>query len=117
MELCKWVPSKCNIHAWRLEMDRLPTKEALRKRNVPVGDISYPFCGSDDESAENLFIACFVASNVWNGISSWCRIPNIFAFTIKDLLDIHKDQKAGFGEKEGGDSRNNKDRLLEFVES
>ncbi|XP_035837223.1 uncharacterized protein LOC118485086 [Helianthus annuus] len=28
---CKWVPAKCNIHAWRLEMDRIPTGDALKK--------------------------------------------------------------------------------------
>nr|XP_043637331.1 uncharacterized protein LOC122608305 [Erigeron canadensis] len=33
----KWVPKKGNIFMWRLAMDRLPTLEALKKRNcVPT---------------------------------------------------------------------------------
>ncbi|KAF5790261.1 putative reverse transcriptase zinc-binding domain-containing protein [Helianthus annuus] len=90
MEWCKWVPDKCNIHAWRLETERIPTGEALRKRNVFLGDLTCPVCFSADESAEHLFNACFVAANVWNGVSSWCKISNFFAFSIKDLLDSHK---------------------------
>ncbi|KAJ0605144.1 hypothetical protein HanHA300_Chr02g0059701 [Helianthus annuus] len=31
LEWCRWVPAKCNIHAWRLEMDKIPTGEALKK--------------------------------------------------------------------------------------
>ncbi|KAM0024208.1 hypothetical protein Hdeb2414_s0022g00613081 [Helianthus debilis subsp. tardiflorus] len=35
LEWCRWVPAKCNIHAWRLEMDKIPTGEALKKKEHP----------------------------------------------------------------------------------
>ncbi|XP_022042384.1 uncharacterized protein LOC110945053 [Helianthus annuus] len=86
LDWCKWIPAKVNIHVWRMEMDRVPTAKALKKRNVDVSDTSCPLCHSEDESADHIFGACFVASTVWNAISSWCKIPNIIVFSLKDLL-------------------------------
>ncbi|KAJ0428689.1 putative reverse transcriptase zinc-binding domain-containing protein [Helianthus annuus] len=54
MEWCRWVPSKCNIHAWRMELNKLPTGDALRRRNIGIEDISCPFCYSEDESVEHV---------------------------------------------------------------
>ncbi|XP_021995223.1 uncharacterized protein LOC110892365 [Helianthus annuus] len=59
-----------------MELDRIATGEALRKRNIQVGDSLCRMCGSDEESVYHLFIAC-------------CKIPSIFAFSIKDPLDVH----------------------------
>ncbi|XP_022014460.1 uncharacterized protein LOC110913952 [Helianthus annuus] len=42
LEWCNWVPAKVNIHAWRLEMNKVPTAEALRRRNIGIGDTSCP---------------------------------------------------------------------------
>ncbi|KAM0044066.1 putative RNA-directed DNA polymerase [Helianthus debilis subsp. tardiflorus] len=89
LEWCRWVPSKCNIHVWRMEMDRIPTCEALRKRNIAIEDSSCPLCNSAEETVEHVFIACRVAAILWNGVSSWCKIAQVFAFSIKDLLTFH----------------------------
>ncbi|MFS7909276.1 putative reverse transcriptase zinc-binding domain-containing protein [Helianthus anomalus] len=72
-----------------MEMDRIPTRDALRKRNINIEDSLCPLCRSEDESTEHVFTSCFIASTVWNGISSWCKIPSIFAFSIRDLLEYH----------------------------
>ncbi|KAI3742186.1 hypothetical protein L1987_59866 [Smallanthus sonchifolius] len=100
MDWCKWILAKCNIHAWRSEMDKIPTGAALKKRNVQLGDSLCPLCSSVEETSEHIFIACHVASIIWNGISSWCKIPNIFAFSIKDLFGIHKELRASDKKKE-----------------
>ncbi|XP_021991152.1 uncharacterized protein LOC110887900 [Helianthus annuus] len=91
IDWCKWVPAKVNIHTWRMEMDRVPTAEALKKRNVGIGDSICPMCNSEEETVEHVFSACFIASNVWNGISSWVKIPNIYAFSLKVLHTFYKD--------------------------
>ncbi|KAJ0548809.1 putative reverse transcriptase zinc-binding domain-containing protein [Helianthus annuus] len=72
-------------------MDKIPTAEALRKRNINIGDSVCPLCNSEEETVEHVFNACFIAANVWNGISSWCKISNFFAFSIKDLFTFYKD--------------------------
>ncbi|KAJ0578957.1 putative reverse transcriptase zinc-binding domain-containing protein [Helianthus annuus] len=94
LQWCNWIPSKVNIHAWRLGMDRVPTALALMKRNIDIGDPVCPLCNSEEESADHVFLACFVASMVWQGISVWCKIPSIFAFSLKDLLSFHIDLKV-----------------------
>ncbi|XP_035837499.1 uncharacterized protein LOC118485469 [Helianthus annuus] len=43
-----------------------------------------------DAGDPNLF-----ASELWMKVSRWCRIPPIFAFSIKDLLEIHKFYNMG----------------------
>ncbi|XP_022032859.1 uncharacterized protein LOC110933968 [Helianthus annuus] len=90
MEWCKWLPAKVNIHVWRSMSESIPTGEAHKKRNVLVGDSSCLLCNSADETAEHLFTACFTAATVWNGITSWCKISNIIAFSVKDL-GIHNE--------------------------
>ncbi|XP_021991787.1 uncharacterized protein LOC110888575 [Helianthus annuus] len=100
MDWCSWVPAKVNIHAWRMEMDKIPSVEALKKRNVNIGNSSCPVCQTEDETTEHLFITCHVASVVWNGISAWCKIPNIFAFSLKDLLVTYKDLRVSDKKKD-----------------
>ncbi|KAJ0458292.1 putative reverse transcriptase zinc-binding domain-containing protein [Helianthus annuus] len=87
---CKWVPLKCNLFAWRAEMERIPTKVELRKRNIPILDDFYPMCESDRESATHLLTACSFSSEVWTKISRWCKVPNLVAFSVRDILEFHK---------------------------
>ena len=85
-----WVPLKCNILAWRAEMNRLPTALALARRNVFVNDQVCSLCNFDFETSEHLFTGCGFSNGVWSSIASWCGINNIFAFEIRDLLEWHK---------------------------
>uniref|UniRef100_A0A251VGE6 Putative reverse transcriptase domain, Reverse transcriptase zinc-binding domain protein n=1 Tax=Helianthus annuus TaxID=4232 RepID=A0A251VGE6_HELAN len=87
---CKWVPIKCNIMAWRGNLDRLAAKVNLRRRNVEIASVMCPFCDEYEESVDHLFTACSVAIRVWTAINVWCKIPPIFAFEFKDLLDTQK---------------------------
>ncbi|MFS8022342.1 putative reverse transcriptase zinc-binding domain-containing protein [Helianthus anomalus] len=90
MDWCGWVPSKCNILVWRADLKRIPTADALLKRGIMIGEGLCPFCKSAPESVDHIFTSCFFAAVLWQKISRWCRIPPIFAFSFKDLLDIHK---------------------------
>ncbi|KAJ0946243.1 putative reverse transcriptase zinc-binding domain-containing protein [Helianthus annuus] len=111
---CNWIPKKINIFAWRSELNSIPTGVALRNRNVPITDVSCPLCNFGDESVDHLFTSCFVAAAVWQFISTWCKGPNIFAFSFsfKDLLELH----LSAGLSEGRVSRHHYHRLLEHLE-
>ncbi|PWA39632.1 reverse transcriptase zinc-binding domain-containing protein [Artemisia annua] len=89
LDWCKWVPIKCNVFVWRAALGGIPTSVSLLKRHVPIADIGCQICGYGDESIEHLFFSCLVASVVWQGISQWCKGPNIFAFSFGDLLELH----------------------------
>ncbi|MFS8028122.1 hypothetical protein Hanom_Chr16g01506751 [Helianthus anomalus] len=44
-----------------------------------------------DETVDHIFISCGFTSTIWALVSLWCKIPDIFAFSIKDLLELHED--------------------------
>ncbi|KAJ0477029.1 putative RNA-directed DNA polymerase [Helianthus annuus] len=85
-----WVPKKVAIVAWRGEMERLPTRQALSARNVPVLDQRCVMCGEYIETCEHLFVSCQFAQIIWQNVADWCKIPPIYAFGLKDLLVLHE---------------------------
>ncbi|PWA93498.1 RNA-directed DNA polymerase, eukaryota [Artemisia annua] len=89
LKWCKWVPSKCNVFAWRAALGGIPTSVSLRNRHVLVEDLSCQFCSNGDESIEHIFTSCIVAAVLWQGISQWCKISNIFAFSFGDILELY----------------------------
>ncbi|XP_022013959.1 uncharacterized protein LOC110913435 [Helianthus annuus] len=80
-------------------MNRIPTADALSKRGIVVGDGLCPLCKSEAESVDHLFTSCYVAVILWHKVSRWCRIPPIFAFSFKDLLEVHKSNHVKIAEK------------------
>ncbi|KAF5753453.1 putative reverse transcriptase zinc-binding domain-containing protein [Helianthus annuus] len=94
-----WVPLKCNIHAWRAETHRLPTRIELEKRNICVGSTTCVLCEQGSDSTLYLVTACILTAEIWWRIASWCKIPFFFffffAFDIRDLLNIYKGAEGG----------------------
>ncbi|XP_076928110.1 uncharacterized protein LOC143591949 [Bidens hawaiensis] len=73
---------------WRSSLDRLPTQNALRRRNVQVGDGLCVFCGETEESVDHLFSGCRVACGVWIALAKWCKIPHFFVFSLLDVIKM-----------------------------
>ncbi|KAJ0836378.1 putative RNA-directed DNA polymerase [Helianthus annuus] len=93
IEWNNWVPLKANILVWKAEMDRLPTLTALRSRNVQVDSTLCKLCGHEEETSEHLFTSCIFASLIWQAVAAWCKVPHIYAFSVRDLLLVHKEQQ------------------------
>ncbi|KAJ0544775.1 putative reverse transcriptase zinc-binding domain-containing protein [Helianthus annuus] len=87
---CGWVPAKCRIFMWRTALDRIPTRQALERRNIPVESSSCALCGEGVETEDHIFTACDVIMRVWNRFSGWINLLPIFAFSFSDVLNIHK---------------------------
>ncbi|GJZ88406.1 RNA-directed DNA polymerase, eukaryota, partial [Tanacetum coccineum] len=51
----KLVPSKINVLAWKVSLDRLPTRLNLISRGVTVSSSSCPVCDSAPEDLSHLF--------------------------------------------------------------
>ncbi|KAJ0445645.1 putative reverse transcriptase zinc-binding domain-containing protein [Helianthus annuus] len=83
-----WIPKKVGIVVWRAELDRLPTRYALMNRHIFVPSVLCPTCGEVPETVEHVFVSCGFAQSVWSVISQWCKLQPIYAFGIKDLVDI-----------------------------
>nr|GEZ30052.1 RNA-directed DNA polymerase, eukaryota [Tanacetum cinerariifolium] len=67
----KSIPIKINIFAWKLCLDRLPTRVNLAKRNVAVASLLCPLCDTGMEDAAHLFFRCDMAKDVMFLVSRW----------------------------------------------
>ncbi|XP_022023778.1 uncharacterized protein LOC110924044 [Helianthus annuus] len=89
LEGCKWIPAKVNIFIWRVEMGRIVTIDALKQWNIDIDDSLCSLCRDIEESVDHIFSQCYVASVIWDHISKWVKVSNLFFFSFRDILDIH----------------------------
>nr|GEY96504.1 RNA-directed DNA polymerase, eukaryota [Tanacetum cinerariifolium] len=60
----KSIPIKVNVFAWKLFLDRLPTRSNMARRNVSIPSLACPLCDLALEDSSHLFFGCFVAKDV-----------------------------------------------------
>ncbi|XP_022008490.1 uncharacterized protein LOC110907879 [Helianthus annuus] len=75
---------------WRAFLNRLPTKTTLIKRNIHVENDVCAWCEEGEESIDHIITGCSVSAGVWHSISVWCRIPEIYDFSVKDVAVLHE---------------------------
>nr|GEV37938.1 hypothetical protein [Tanacetum cinerariifolium] len=66
----KQIPIKINMFAWRVFLDRLPTKLNLMRRGVHVGSLLCP-CNSSDEDVSRILFSCPLAVVVSQLVCRW----------------------------------------------
>ncbi|PWA93476.1 RNA-directed DNA polymerase, eukaryota, Reverse transcriptase zinc-binding domain protein [Artemisia annua] len=79
-----WVPRKVNVCAWRVTMDRLPTRLNLCQRGIDLPTSVCLFCGLSNESRDHCFFLCPKVKVVWLKFWSWWKVPSRFSLT--DIL-------------------------------
>ncbi|XP_058786284.1 uncharacterized protein LOC131660936 [Vicia villosa] len=79
------APSKVKIFAWRLILDRLPTKDQLKKRGIldTDRDCCCVFCSQEEESSKHLFDSCPITRNIWSRVGGW--LGNSCNLSIEEL--------------------------------
>ncbi|GKD90202.1 RNA-directed DNA polymerase, eukaryota [Tanacetum coccineum] len=70
----KFVPIKINIFAWKLYLDRLPTRSNLLLRGVHIPDSSCSVCASGHETSSHLFFSCCFISDVVRLVCRWWNV-------------------------------------------
>ncbi|GJY64667.1 RNA-directed DNA polymerase, eukaryota, reverse transcriptase zinc-binding domain protein [Tanacetum coccineum] len=60
----KEIPIKINILAWKISLDRLPTRANLSARGLEIPSILCPSCNEAVESASHIFFSCSLARQV-----------------------------------------------------
>lgn len=67
------VPSKVVAFAWKVLLNRIPTKVNLRVRNIlPLdGSEMCVLCNRREETCVHLFIHCDFANSVWRRVMTW----------------------------------------------
>nr|GEY12507.1 RNA-directed DNA polymerase, eukaryota [Tanacetum cinerariifolium] len=68
----KTVPIKINIFAWKLCLDRLPTRLNLSLRRI-IPSINCPICSSVGESCAHLLFSCSMAKALYSKVARWCE--------------------------------------------
>ncbi|GKA73906.1 RNA-directed DNA polymerase, eukaryota [Tanacetum coccineum] len=70
----KVVPIKVNILAWKVCLDKLPTRLNLSLRGIDIPSIICPNYGLAGESCSHLFYSCNLARTLWRKIARWWEI-------------------------------------------
>ncbi|GKC07669.1 RNA-directed DNA polymerase, eukaryota, partial [Tanacetum coccineum] len=67
----KFVPIKINVFAWKVSLDRLPTRVNLMHRGIYVSSLSCPICSSQFEDMSHLLFSCTMATDVTRLVCRW----------------------------------------------
>ncbi|GJW16767.1 RNA-directed DNA polymerase, eukaryota [Tanacetum coccineum] len=73
----KIIPIKVNIHAWKVFLDKIPTRLNLSLRGMDIPSILCPLCNSAAESTSHIFFSCPLARQVWNKFLRWWEMYSI----------------------------------------
>nr|GEY02133.1 RNA-directed DNA polymerase, eukaryota [Tanacetum cinerariifolium] len=66
---CKYVPSKVNIHSWRVKLNSLPTCLNLSRRSMDLDSILCPSCNLSVESTKHIFFTCPMMEDLYKNIA------------------------------------------------
>lgn len=88
----KFVPTKVCALAWRVILDRIPTKANLLKRNVlSVGSgVNCVFCNVMEETTEHLLFSCPRALQVWLCCYNWVGVSTALPKNCQSHLLQHE---------------------------
>ncbi|GKB83875.1 RNA-directed DNA polymerase, eukaryota, reverse transcriptase zinc-binding domain protein [Tanacetum coccineum] len=73
----KVVPIKVNVHAWRVCLDKLPTRVNLSLRGIDIPSIFCPLCNSAVESTSHIFFVCPLARQIWRNFLIWWDLEDV----------------------------------------
>ncbi|GKA88921.1 RNA-directed DNA polymerase, eukaryota, reverse transcriptase zinc-binding domain protein [Tanacetum coccineum] len=94
------VPIKVNVHAWRVCLDKLPTRANLSLRGMDIPSIACPLCNSAVESTSHIFFACPLARQVWRNFLIWWELEDVAFNSYNEWLNwivnirLHKQLKV-----------------------
>nr|GEZ07400.1 RNA-directed DNA polymerase, eukaryota [Tanacetum cinerariifolium] len=70
----KSIPIKVNVFAWKLLLDRLPTRSNLALRNINVSSLLCPICNLVPEDSSHLFFGCSMAKEAFKLVCRWWQV-------------------------------------------
>ncbi|GJR60403.1 RNA-directed DNA polymerase, eukaryota, reverse transcriptase zinc-binding domain protein [Tanacetum coccineum] len=85
----RWVkifPIKVNINAWKVFLDKIPTRLNLSLRGMDIPSILCPLCNSAAKSTSHIFFSCPLARQVWNKFLRWWEMDSISFDRYEDWL-------------------------------
>ncbi|GJZ89142.1 RNA-directed DNA polymerase, eukaryota [Tanacetum coccineum] len=80
------VPIKINVFAWRVSLDRLPTRINLSLRGIDIPSILCPICSCAGESSSHLLFSCNVAHLLLLKVARWWELDIQECMSYADWL-------------------------------
>ncbi|GKC64583.1 RNA-directed DNA polymerase, eukaryota [Tanacetum coccineum] len=76
------IPIKINVFAWRLHLDKLPTRLNLSIRGLKIPSILCLLCSILVESTSHIFFSCSLARQVRSKVNRWWELddPDIHSY-------------------------------------
>ncbi|GKB48649.1 RNA-directed DNA polymerase, eukaryota [Tanacetum coccineum] len=84
----KFVPIKINVFAWKVSLDRLPTRLNLMHQGIYVSSLSCPTCSSHFEDTSCLLFSCTMATDVTRLVCRWNRLLFAAQKSRKDVIFV-----------------------------
>ena len=74
-----FIPKTIAVFIWRLSLNRLPTLDNLRKRNIMMQNLAFTchFCQQQEKFVEHTLFTCNFASNICNQCYLWLVIVSM----------------------------------------
>ncbi|GJZ50409.1 RNA-directed DNA polymerase, eukaryota [Tanacetum coccineum] len=91
----KYIPIKINIFAWKVRLDRLPTRLNLVHRGVQVTSLACPVCSTSHENTSHILFSCSMASDIARLISRWWDLGWSPLGSYAEWLSWFKDIRMG----------------------
>ncbi|GJR01675.1 RNA-directed DNA polymerase, eukaryota [Tanacetum coccineum] len=88
--LTRWlkvVPIKINIFAWKVFLNKLPTRFNLSLCGLDIPSILCPICSSAGESGSHLFFSCNMASLLLRKVARWWELDLTELNSYEDWLN------------------------------
>ncbi|GKC30997.1 RNA-directed DNA polymerase, eukaryota [Tanacetum coccineum] len=85
----RWInvlPIKVNVFAWKVFLDKLPTRSNLSLRGVDIPSINCPICNLAVESSSHIFFSCPVARKVWRIFLLWWELDDAVFHSYNEWL-------------------------------
>ncbi|GJT61613.1 RNA-directed DNA polymerase, eukaryota [Tanacetum coccineum] len=91
----KFIPIKVNVFAWKVSLDRLPTRLNLIHRGVHVPSLLCPICSVSSEDTSHLLFSCPMASDVARLVCRWWDLVWTPLGSYSDRLSWFKSIRLG----------------------
>ncbi|GJY51090.1 RNA-directed DNA polymerase, eukaryota [Tanacetum coccineum] len=82
----KMIPIKVNVFAWRVRMDKLPTRLNLSFRGMEIPSILCPICDLEVESISHLLFSCSMARDILSKVFQWWSLDSTSFLSYEDWL-------------------------------
>ncbi|GJR41802.1 RNA-directed DNA polymerase, eukaryota [Tanacetum coccineum] len=89
----KYIPLKINIFAWRVYLDKLPTRINISLHGIDIPNIMCPICNSSVESSDHLFFSCKLAKDLFKKVTRWWELEYVDIHSYGDWLEWLKSLK------------------------